>query len=133
MIVLIVSLAGSDEDPPSIAADPDCLAAWNQNPSQLSFGVHQYSGHGYSRVQVRRLTSDGSPPQGGEPGRCTVVFAAQALDPAPAAAAQIRDSAQWSALSAFTAIDPQELAELQATAVTEANAILDDQGQLSPL
>jgi hypothetical protein len=77
---------------------------------------------------VQRLTANGSSPEPSEPGRCAVIFAAEALDPEPGAAGQIKTGRTWQSLGQLTNTPSERLSELQAEAVAEANAVLDQEG-----
>jgi hypothetical protein len=129
--VLAVAVGGgSGEEPGPEPADPKCVEAWNENRAQVAFGRHQFNGHGYSRVEILRLARDGGDLEEGESGLCTVVFAAEALDPEPGAAAQVLRRGRWVALASLPEATPARLAELQSAAVSGANASLEGEGTL---
>jgi hypothetical protein len=131
-VVLIVALSAGGEDGSSAPADPECVEAWNSDPAQVALGVHQFNGHGYSRVQVTRVAEDGGPLGEDEMGPCAVVFAADALDPEPGAAAQVLRRERWGPLSELPEATPDRLAALQSEAIDAANASLEGNGKLVP-
>ena len=111
-------------------ADEECLKVWNEDPAQISFGVHQATAHGYDSVQVQRLNQRGEPVEG-EAGDCAVAFAAQALDPERGAAAQIFDGGRWRPVSDLPDVSIGQLGILQSNAVSGANATLASDGTLA--
>ena len=129
----ILVLGGTSDEPDAAAAPPDeCVELWNADQQALSTGVHNAAAHGYSRVQVAYSDESASelsesPVEG---GGCIVVFAAQALDPEPQAAAEINLDGGWSPMS--TTVEPGRLAELQSDALSEANASLGTDGRVTP-
>jgi hypothetical protein len=125
VLVVVIAGGGGDDGPP---ADGACISAWNDDPAAVSLGVHQFNGHGYDLVQVTRLDKSGAPDDAGD---CAVVFAASALDPELAAAAQVERDGAWHALSAEPGISPERLGELQGDATGKVNATLGDDGTLS--
>ncbi len=130
--VLVVVLAGSGGgDSEAAAADPECVDDWNGDETMLAFGLHQFSGHGYDRVQVVRLTPDGKPTDS-EDGLCAVIFAARALDPEPGARAQVLQDDKWTGIENLGNIDDEEVAKLQSDAFGAVNASLATDGRLSP-
>jgi hypothetical protein len=130
--VLVVVLAGSGGDgSEAAAADPECIDEWNGDETMLAFGLHQFSGHGYERVQVTRVTPDGEPTDS-EDGLCAVIFAARALDPEPGARAQVLQDDKWTGLENLGNVDDQEIAKLQSDAFAAVNASLTTDGRLSP-
>jgi hypothetical protein len=128
--VLIVVLGSSGGSSGPTPADEECLEAWNDDPAQVAFGQHQFNGHGYSRVEILRVASDGGELPEGEGGLCAVVFAAEALDPEPGAAAQVLRKGRWGGLASLPKATPTRLAELQSAAVGAANASLEGEGTL---
>jgi hypothetical protein len=129
--VLVVVLAGSGGDDGAAAeADAQCIEDWNDDEAMVAFGLHQFSGHGYERVEVLRLTSEGKPTDA-ETGLCAVVFAARALDPEPGARAQVLVDDKWTGLETLGNIDDAEIAKLQADAFTGVNASLTTDGRIA--
>jgi hypothetical protein len=126
--IAILSSAGGEDGPSP--ADEACIEAWNEDRSQVAFGQHQFNGHGYSRVEILRVSKGGGELAEGEEGLCAVVFAAEALDPEPGAAAQVLRNGRWVALASLPEATPDRLAELQSAAVGGANASLEGQGTL---
>jgi hypothetical protein len=130
-LVLIVSLAGSDDREPAGAAEAECVRDWNADAQAVAFGSHLYGGHGYTDVQVLRLAEDGGPLAAGESGRCAIAFASGTPDPEPEAAAQVFDGRAWNAVSSLPGGTPERLATLQADAVPGANATLEADGRIA--
>lgn len=130
--VAVVIFSGGDSEDPD-AADPACIEEWNSDPAALSLGTHQASGHGYTAVEVTRLSGDGEEPAEGEEGACAVVFAARFLDPELSAAAQIRKEGRWAALSESEQVSEGRLSELQSAATADANATVTPDGRLADL
>jgi hypothetical protein len=132
LIGAILVLGGGSDDPDAAAAPADCVELWNGDRQVLTTGIHNASAHGYSRVQV--AYADGSATEISdapvEGGGCIVVFAAQALDPEPQAAAEIHLEGAWTPMS--TSVELDRLAELQSDALGAANAELGTDGRLTP-
>jgi hypothetical protein len=128
--IILVSSRGSEQGagPP---APHRCLEAWNSDPRAIEFGRHNSLSHGYSDVQVGYMPAEGSRVLTSAPdgGRCAVVFAASQLDPEPIAAGEIHVDGEWTPLSSL--LESADLAELQSTAVGEANAHVTPAGDLS--
>lgn len=130
--VLLVLLGGSPGEGEEVAAaDPDCVERWNDDPAALQIGRHQYGSHGYSSLEVLRLTEDGTAESDGESGVCTLVFPAQALDPEPPAAALAYLQGSWVPLSALPTVSEIRLAELQSKAFTATNATMAEDGTIA--
>jgi len=132
LIAVIVVTGGSGGR--EFAEAPDaCVESWNDDPHAVSTGVHNFNSHGYASVQVAYASEDGAA-VGSSPvpdGGCVVVFAAQALDPEPVAAAEINLDERWVPMSENA--DTETLAQLQSDAVADANARLSSDGRLTPL
>lgn len=129
-LVVVLAGSGGDGGDPA-AADAECVEGWNDDEAMVAFGLHQFSGHGYERVEVLRLTSEGKPTDA-EGGLCAVVFAARALDPEPGARAQVLLDGKWTGLESLGNIDDQEIAKLQADAFAGVNASLATDGRITP-
>lgn len=130
--VLVVVLAGAGGSGTDVAeADPECVDAWNEDESMIAFGVHQFSGHGYARVEVLRVDSNARPVTG-DGGTCAVVFAARNLDPEPGARAQVLLDGKWTGVENLGNVDDREIAKLQADAFGRVNASLTTDGRLAP-
>jgi hypothetical protein len=133
ILIGVIVLAGGGDGSDVAAAPEECVEAWNGDPHAVSTGVHNFDSHGYASVQVAYANEDGTevastPVEG---GGCVVVFAAQALDPEPVAAAEINLAQRWLPLSQGADLD--RLAELQREATSAANAQLSEDGRLTPL
>lgn len=129
--VLIVILAGGGGESEAAAADPECVEQWNDDEAIVAYGIHQFNGHGYERVQVLRITREAKPTDS-ESGLCAVVFAAQNLDPEPGARAQVLLDGKWTGIENLGNVDEQEIARLQTDAFGEVNASLTTDGRIAP-
>ena len=127
--VLVVVLAGGGGASEGGDADARCLDAWNGDQTAVGYGVHQFNGHGYDRVQVLRVDDTGAPTES-EDGLCAVVFAAGQLDPEPGARAQVQLDGAWTGFEELSNADNRTIGELQSDAVAEANASLTTDGRL---
>ena len=130
-IAVVLVAASGDDRPAAVAADPECIRAWNRAPDAISKGRHQSVAHGYVSVQILRVDNEGQP-VGGEGGRCAAVFAARALDPEPGAAAQVLNHGSWGSLAADEQVGSEQLGRLQSDAVAGANATLGQDGLITP-
>ena len=128
LIVAVLVLTGGEDSPEFEAADSDCISAWNDDEAAVSLGVHQFSGHGYEKVEVSRL-GEGAQPQ--DTGSCAVIFAAPALDAELIAAAQILTGGSWRPLSELPGVTTERLGELQIGAATRSNATLGGDGRMT--
>jgi hypothetical protein len=132
-VVLVIVLAGggtSVPEPP--APPPECVEDWNADEAAVAYGRHNSVSHSYLDVQVTRLTERGTEPEDPDDGLCAVIFARGTLDPEPGAAAQIRrPEGGWEPLSDQRGVEEGSLAELQAEAVTLANADLETDGTIT--
>ena len=128
--VLVVVLAGGGGGSDAEAADSECIDDWNDDEAMISYGLHQFNGHGYERVEVLRITQDAKPTES-ESGICAVVFAAQNLDPEPGARAQVLVDDQWTGIESLGNVDEQEICRLQTDAFGRVNASLAADGRLS--
>jgi hypothetical protein len=106
------------------------VKAWNAYVYALNYGVHNSIGHDYTDVQVGYMPKGGSARLSDDPGigPCAVVFAAHQPDPERQAAGQIHRGDEWVPLSRLLGL--HDLAQLQVTAVTRANAKLTQYGKL---
>jgi hypothetical protein len=62
-----------------------------------------------------------------------VVFGAVELDSEPTAAGQLLRGGTWTPFSLLAGVELPRVAELQAAAIEEANASIDEQGRLAEL
>ena len=115
------------------AADPACLGAWNDDPEALEFGRHQLGFHGYTQVQVLRVSEQGAPVDSGAGGLCAVAFAGVMLDSEPGAAARVQEGGMWQALESLPAVTPTQLLQMQTDAQKAPNAQLEEDGRLMAL
>lgn len=132
---LLLRGGGGGEGEPAAAprAEPKCLMAWNDDAQAVALGRHQRFVHGYTEVQVLRVSSQGEPVDGGAAGRCAVAFAAAALDPEPGYAVRVLDGGLWQSLETLPAATPERLLDMQNDAQEAPNATLEDDGRLAPL
>jgi hypothetical protein len=134
VVAAIVLIAGSGSPEHEFTAAPErCLDGWNDDSAAVTLGTHQYDVHGYNRVQVVTLSSDGSAPASdSEPGSiCAVLFASPALDAEIAAAVSVQLPEGWRGLDTLQPAD--RLADYQAQAQREYNAELQQDGTIEPL
>ena len=131
LIAAVLVLGGSEDGAEAAGAPEECIELWNSDRQAVSNGIHNASAHGYTRVQIAYASEDGSEIRN-EPvagGGCIVIFAAQALDPEPVAAAEINLDGRWSPMS--ESAEPARLAELKSDALSEANAQLAPDGRVT--
>ena len=133
LVIVIAVLNGGGDGGQSEPAYTACVDEWNGDDAAVSLGRHQSGGHGYSQVQVLRLTPDASATAEGASGECAVIFAAQALDPEASSAAQIHSEQGWRPVEGLPGGTQDRLVELQTGAVTESNAEIGDDGLIAPI
>jgi hypothetical protein len=126
--VVLVSRSGGDTG--GSAADPACIEAWNADQTAVSFGQHQFGGHGYERVQILRVDRSGTPTES-EDGLCAVVVAATELDPEPGARAQVLLQGSWTGFESLEDVNDRAIGQLQSDAVAGTNATLSAEGTLA--
>jgi hypothetical protein len=125
-IVVAVVLRETDE---ASAAPAECVEAWNDDRAALGLGRHQYSDHGYNRVEITRLDTE-SLATGESAGDCTVIFPARLLDPEPIAAAMVQRNGRWIPVAQVSGVTLSELGELQSGALDVANGTLLREGRV---
>jgi hypothetical protein len=132
VLVAVVALTGTGGGSDARAEVPPqrCLAAWNDDPDAVAFGLHNYGSHGYERVLVTELTEAATEPAEGEPALCAVVFGALTLDAEPFAAGQLLIDGRWTPIANQPEVELPRLAELQAIAAGDPNASLDAEGEI---
>jgi hypothetical protein len=132
-IVVIVAVAsGGDSGREAVAADPQCVKAWNDDASARAYGRHNFSFHLYKGALVTFLDEDGNEVGANTPGAlCAVIFPSKVLDAEPFAAGQILDGKRWSPISSLEGVQATRVAELQVLAAGSPNTILDVQGVLT--
>jgi hypothetical protein len=134
-VVLVITQSGSDESAAG-SAPGECVDRWNRDPGARAFGAHNFSGHGYTRAQVTRLSEVGGAPLGGEDADlCAVIFPASTPDPERIAAGEVYRRGSWVPISELpeVEVDSRTLAELQRRALSAANGALHPDGTISPL
>ncbi len=133
VLVVVIMATGSSSEREFAEAPSECVDSWNADAQAKSTGTHNFNAHSYSSVQIAYASDDAaevsSSPVAG--GGCIVIFAAQALDPEPVAAAEINLGGEWEPMSTNAELD--RLAELQSNALAEANATLGADGGVTPL
>ena len=131
-IVIGVTLAsaGGDEPREAVAADPECIEAWNDDPRALVYGRHNFSFHLYKGALVTFLDDEGDE-VASQDGACAVVFPSEILDSEPVAAGQILRGKRWSPISE-EGVAITRVAELQVLAAGSPNSTLDIEGKLAP-
>lgn len=132
VVVAVASGGGSDSREP-VAADPECIEAWNDDPSARAYGRHNFSFHLYKGALVTFLDDAGEEVGPDEGGMCAVVFPSEVLDAEPFAAGQVLEGKRWSAISDLDEVALTRVAELQVLAAGSPNTTLDIQGVLAPL
>lgn len=132
LIAAVVGFAvlGGGRETSVVTADAECVESWNSDPDAVRLGRHQYFGHGYTNVEVTRLSEDGTEEVTGSAGVCAMVFPRQALDPEAPAAAQVLLQDAWTPLSALPSVTEIRLAELQSDAGVGANAEMQRSGEI---
>lgn len=133
--LLGILLLGGDAEPREFSAAPQrCVDQWNGDRyASSTLGRHQFTIHGYARVQILTLSADGrtqlAPNQ--HEATCAIVFASASLDTETSAAAVIVRKFGWGALADLQPVD--RLAQLQSDAQTGYNATLQEDGKVQPL
>ncbi len=128
--VLLIVSGGEQSLRDAVAADPECLKAWNGDQYALATGIHDYNSHLYEIAQMTRL--EGVDSALGGHGVCTVVFARQTLDSESTAAGVSFVHGRWKPLSQALGIRDTQLERLQSEALPHANVRLEPDGRLSP-
>ena len=134
-IVVIVAVAsgGDSGGRETVAADPECIDAWNEDASALAYGRHNFSFHLYKGALVTYLDEQGEEVGADGGGFCAVVFPSEVLDAEPFAAGQVLRGKRWSAISDLEGVALTRVAELQVLAAGSPNATLDVKGVLAEL
>ena len=137
-IVGIVVLTGGSEEAPG-APTGTCFETWNQDAiAPIQDGQHAYNAHGYRQTLVTRLDRDGQitddpgdeVPADDPNARCVVIFAAPQPDFEPDFGVRVYDKGVWTGLALADKAELDEIADLQAEAVPDTNAVLAASGQL---
>ena len=116
-----------------VAADPECIEAWNDDATARAYGRHNFSFHLYKGALVTFLDDGGDEVGPEEGGVCAVVFPSEVLDAEPIAAGQVLHGKRWSPISNQDGIELTRVAELQVLAAGSPNTTLDVEGVLAPL
>lgn len=132
VVVAVASGGGSDSREP-VAADPECIEAWNDDPSARAYGRHNFSFHLYKGALVTFLTPDGEEVGADAGGMCAVVFPSEVLDAEPFAAGQVLEGKRWSPISDLEGVALTRVAELQVLAAGTPNSTLSVEGVLADL
>jgi hypothetical protein len=132
-IVVVVTVAsGGGSERAQVAADPECVEAWNDDAAARAYGRHNFSFHLYKGALVTYLDEAGNEVGAGE-GLCAVVFPAEALDPEPFAAGQVLRGKRWTPISELDQVELARVGELQVLAAGAPNTTLDVRGVLAAL
>ena len=139
MIVGIVLVAGGSGSDEGALPTGTCFVAWNEDPiAPIQDGQHAYTAHGYRQTLVTRLDRDAqiidAPSDDDEPGdpeaRCAVIFASPQPDFEPDFGVRVFDRGRWSSLAITDKATLDDIADLQAEAVADSNALLAASGKL---
>lgn len=130
--VVAVALSGGAEE----AAADECLAAWNEDATARSDGVHAYNAHGYRATLLARVDSAGElvTPAEGPPGpeeRCLVVFASPQVDMEPDFGVRVLERGRWTGFAPAEKVPLERVEELQRDATETANVTLLPDGRLA--
>ncbi len=139
LIVGIVVLTRDSDDPPA-APTGACFVAWNEDPiAPRQDGIHAYTTHGYRETLVTRIDRDGQvipdaddelePDDPDAP--CAVIFASPQVDDEPDFGVRVFAEGRWTGLSLTRGTELEDIAELQAEAVSISNAVLESDGVLA--
>jgi hypothetical protein len=135
-VVVMVGASGSDQ--PALPTGT-CFEAWNEDPvAPIDQGQHAYSAHGYRQTLVARLDRDlqiidesledrvADDPK----ARCLVIFASPQPDFEPDFGVRVFDTGRWAGLAETDKATLDDIARLQAEAVSDSNALLTSSGKL---
>jgi hypothetical protein len=144
IVGIVVATGGSDEPP--AAPTGTCFVAWNEDPvAPRQDGIHAYTAHGYRQTLVARIDRDGNlvedadddlPPDDPD-ARCAVIFASPQVDQEPDFGVRVfeknvrGDESGWTGLSLADGTQLEDIASLQAEAVSISNAVLSANGLLA--
>jgi hypothetical protein len=131
IVVAALALGGGDEELTPVPAE--CVAAWNGDAAATSYGRHNFNFHRYEGALVTYLSETAVEVDSAEQGLCAVIFPAEALDPEPIAAGQVRQAGEWFPISTLPGVELTRVGELQVTAAGAPNTILDQRGEIVPL
>ena len=144
IVGIVLASRGSDE-PPSVPTGA-CFVAWNEDPTApRQTGIHAYIGHGYRQTLVTRLDRNGniveSPNDDLAPddpdASCALIFAAPQVDEEPEFGVRVftknalGEESGWTSLSIKGGTKLEDIAVLQAEAVTTSNALILSDGLLA--
>ena len=141
LFAAIVGIVVVTRDSDEVAATPTgtCFTTWNQDEVALSQdGQHAYESHGYRETLVTRLDAEGEiiqePDDDLEPddpdARCAVIFASPQVDEEPDFGVRVFARGRWTGLVLADGVELEAVTELQAQAVSLANAVLRADGTL---
>ncbi len=132
-IVAVVAGGGGGEERSAAAFPSECVDKWNSDPAAISFGRHNFNGHGYESALVTYLTRAGDERPSADEGSCAVIFPSRVLDLEPVAAGEVVLAGEWTPISVLPRIELNRVAELQAIAAEDPNTRLESTGDLSAL
>lgn len=137
-IVGIVVATGGSGDEQAAAPTGACFEAWNASGAPIQDGQHAYTAHGYRQTLVTRLDGDSeiidspddeAPPDDPE-ARCAVIFATPQPDFEPDFGVRVLVNNRWTGLVIADKVPLEDIADLQAQAVSDSNALLAANGTL---
>jgi len=137
-IVGIVLATGGSDEAPSVPTGI-CFETWNNDPiAPVQDGQHAYSAHGYRQTLVSRLDRDGEivedpddeAPADDPEARCAVIFASPQPDFEPDFGVRVYDEGRWTGLAIADKAPLDDIAALQAEAVSESNSVVAASGQI---
>lgn len=137
IVGIVVATGGSDEAPS--APTGVCFETWNDDPiAPIQDGQHAFSAHGYRQTLVTRLDREGEivedadeeAPADDPDARCAVIFASPQPDFEPDFGVRVYDEGRWTGLAITDKAPLDEIAALQAEAVSESNSVVAASGQL---
>ena len=138
IVVVVVATRGGDEEPSELLAGT-CFEAWNDDVvAPRQDGIHAYTAHGYRQTLVTRLDEDAeivglgedSTAPGDPQARCAVIFASPQVDEEPDFGVRVYDEGRWTGLGLTDESPLKVIADLQAEAVADSNALLASNGTL---
>jgi hypothetical protein len=131
VVVAALALGGGEEELTPVPAE--CVSAWNRDAAATSYGRHNFNFHQYDGALVTYLSESAVEVESADEGLCAVIFPAEALDPEPFAAGQVRQAGEWFPISTLPDVELTRVGELQVTAAGAPNTILDERGEITPL
>ena len=138
IVAVVVVTRGGDEEPSELLSGT-CFKAWNDDVvAPRQDGIHAYTSHGYRQTLVTRLNAQAEVVGLGEDStapddpqaRCAVIFASPQVDEEPDFGVRVYEDGRWTGLALTDESPLKVIADLQADAVAESNALLASNGTL---